>query len=115
MHDAPIACLQPLRQPLAQSRVALITTAAAYQPGTGDQGPGAPYNAAAKFYAVYSGETGQEHDLRISHVAIDRKHTTAAGMASFFPLAQLRERASPGRNAAGARRSGAMKDARTGE
>ena len=31
----------PLAKPLAASRVALITTAAPYQPGVGDQGPGA--------------------------------------------------------------------------
>ena len=42
----------PLTRPLAQSRVALITTAAPYQPSFGDQGPGAKYNAAAKFYTV---------------------------------------------------------------
>ena len=88
---------QPLRKPLAQSRVVLITTAAPYQPDKGDQGPGAPYNASAKFYTVYSGQTDQAHDLRISHVAIDRKHTTAEDMATFFPLAQLRQRASSGR------------------
>lgn len=88
---------QPLCQPLAQSRVALITTAAPYQPGKGDQGPGAPYNAAAKFYTAYSGEVDREHDLRISHVAIDRQHTTAEDMATFFPLAQLRQRAGSGR------------------
>ena len=44
----------PLRTPLARARVALITTAAPFQPELGDQGPGAPYNAAAKFYKVYS-------------------------------------------------------------
>lgn len=49
--------LQPLDKPLAECRVALITTAAPYQPGKGDQGPGAHYNAAAKFYSVYSGDT----------------------------------------------------------
>ena len=43
----------PLARPLAQSRVALITTAAPYQPGLGDQGPGAKYNASAKYYKVY--------------------------------------------------------------
>src|SRR5207248_7998659 len=48
---------RPLEKPLAQCRVALITTAAPYQPGNGDQGPRAPYNAAAKFYSVYSGDT----------------------------------------------------------
>ena len=36
----------PLRRPLRESTVALITTAAPYQPDKGDQGPGAPYNAA---------------------------------------------------------------------
>ena len=40
--------------PLDRARVALITTAAPFQPEVGDQGPGAPYNAAAKFYQVYS-------------------------------------------------------------
>ena len=38
----------PLSMPLAQARLALITTAAPFQPGVGDQGPGAKYNAAGK-------------------------------------------------------------------
>ena len=38
----------PLTAPLARARIALITTAAPYQPDKGDQGPGAPYNAAAR-------------------------------------------------------------------
>ena len=88
---------QPLRKPLSQARVALITTAAPYQPGQGEQGPGAPYNAAAKFYRVYSGETARDHDLRIAHVAIDRQHTTAADPGSYFPLAALRRQAAAGR------------------
>jgi hypothetical protein len=88
---------QPLAKPLAASRIALVTTAAPYQPGKGDQGPGAPYNAAAKFYAVYSGDTAQDHDLRISHVAIDRSHTTAEDPGTWFPLKALRERAAAGR------------------
>src|ERR1051326_5899001 len=46
-----------LPKPLSECTVALITTAAPYQPGKGDQGPGAPYNAKAKFFAVYSGDT----------------------------------------------------------
>jgi hypothetical protein len=54
---------QPLTKSLARCRVALITTAAPYHPGKGDQGPGAPYNAAAKFYSVYSGDSRIEHDL----------------------------------------------------
>lgn len=88
---------QPLRKPLAQCRVALVTTAAPYQPDKGDQGPGAPYNARAKFYAVYSGDSAVDHDLRISHVAIDRQHTSAEDLGSYFPLAALRRCASTGR------------------
>lgn len=88
---------QPLRKPLSKCRVALITTAAPYQSGKGNQGPGAPYNAAAKFYKVYSGDTNLDHDLRISHVAIDRKHTTAEDPGSYFPLAALRRAAAAGR------------------
>ena len=88
---------QPLAKPLHRSRVALITTAAPFQPGKGDQGPGAPYNAAAKFYTVYSADTTREHDLRISHVAIDRMHTTAEDPAVYFPLAELRRAAATGR------------------
>ena len=88
---------QPLTKPLSQCRIALITTAAPYQPGKGDQGPRAPYNAAAKFYQVYSGDTARDHDLRISHVAIDRMHTTAEDLGSYFPLAALRTAAASGR------------------
>lgn len=87
---------QPLQKPLGQCRVALITTAAPYQAGKGDQGPGAPYNAAAKFYTVYSGDTSRDHDLRISHVAIDRKHTTAEDSGAYFPLPEMRRAAKRG-------------------
>ena len=92
----PDVPFQPLVKPLAKCRVALITTAAPYQPGKGDQGPGAPYNAAVKFYSVYSGDSGLDHDLRISHVAYDRAHTTAVDGNSWFPLAQLRRCAAAG-------------------
>jgi D-proline reductase (dithiol) PrdB len=92
--DVPFAALA---KPLSACRVALITTAARYQPGQGDQGPGAAYNAKAKFYAVYSGDTAQDHDLRISHVAIDRQHTTAQDPGSYFPLPALRRSVESGR------------------
>jgi len=88
---------RPLAKPLSQSRITIITTAAPYQADKGDQGPGAPYNAAAKFYSVYSGDTAKDHDLRISHIAIDRKHTTAEDPATYFPLTVLRQRAASGR------------------
>ncbi len=87
----------PLGKPLSESRIALITTAAPYQPDKGDQGPGAPYNAAAKFYSVYSGDADKNHDLRISHVAIDRAHTSAEDAGSYFPLPALHKAARHGR------------------
>ncbi|MCW5660442.1 MAG: reductase [Burkholderiaceae bacterium] len=85
--------LQPLAKPLSECRVGVVTTAAPYRSDKGDQGPGAPYNAAAKFYRVYSGDTAVDPDLRISHVAIDRAHTTAEDIGSYFPLAALRRSA----------------------
>ena len=87
----------PLARPLAQSRVALITTAAPFQPGVGDQGPGAKYNAAAKFYKVYSDSTETMPDLRISHVGYDRKHTTADDPRTWLPLAALQRAVKAGR------------------
>jgi D-proline reductase (dithiol) PrdB len=122
-HDAPIAYMQrirdyyqtlgfgqpyvwahyaqvpfaPLKTELSRASVAIITTAAPYQPDKGDQGPRAPYNAAAKFYQVYSGDSARDHDLRISHVGIDRKHTTAEDAGSYFCLPLLREAAAQGR------------------
>jgi Glycine/sarcosine/betaine reductase selenoprotein B (GRDB) len=87
----------PLRVELAQARVALITTAAPYQPGAGDQGPGAKYNAAAKFYKVYSDTTASVPDLRISHVGYDRKHTTADDPRTWFPLGALHDAVKRGR------------------
>ena len=80
----------PLTKPLRECRIGLITTAAPYQPGKGDQGPGAPYNGGAKFYTVYSGDTSVDHDLRISHIGYDRIHTTATDSGTWFPLPALR-------------------------
>jgi hypothetical protein len=87
----------PLSTPLDRARLALITTAAPYQPEAGDQGPGAPYNAAAKFYQVYSISTESEPDLRISHIGYDRLHTHARDIASYFPLARLKAAVAAGR------------------
>lgn len=91
--DTPFA---PLRQPLTHTRVAVVTTAAPYQPDKGEQGPGAPYNAAAKFYQVYAGDSAHDPDLRIAHVAIDRQHTTMTDSGSWFPLPALRALAAQG-------------------
>src|SRR5215472_13397379 len=79
--DVPWA---PLRMPLDRARVTLITTAA-------------PFNAAAKFYQVYSMPTETVPDLRISHVGYDRLHTTAADPNTYLPLAQLKQAAAAGR------------------
>ena len=85
--DVPFALLE---KPLSEGRVALVTTAAPYQPDKGDQGPGAPYNAAAKFYRVYTDSIDGEPDLRVSHIGIDREHTTAEDINTWFPLKQLK-------------------------
>jgi hypothetical protein len=92
--DAPF---QPLKKPLAKSRVTIITTAVPYDPAKGDQGPGAAYNGGAKFYKVYDGDSSKQHDLRISHIGYDRKHTTATDSGTWFPLAQLLKAAASGR------------------
>jgi D-proline reductase (dithiol) PrdB len=91
------APFQPLTKPLAKACVALITTAARFDPSKGDQGPGAPYNGSAKFFSVYDGDVSEDHDLRISHIAYDRTHTSATDSNTWFPLAQLRRVAAEGR------------------
>jgi D-proline reductase (dithiol) PrdB len=85
-----------LTKPLAQSRVTLVTTASPFDPAKGDQGSGAAYNSAAKFYQVYAGDTSAEPDLKISHIAYDRKHTTASDSNTWFPLVQLKQLAAEG-------------------
>ncbi|HSM39934.1 MAG TPA: glycine reductase [Afifellaceae bacterium] len=86
----------PLGKPPAECTIGIVTTASPYQPDRGDQGPGAPYNGAAKFFSVYSGDTASDPDLRISHIAIDRAHTTAEDQGSYFPLVALRQLAAEG-------------------
>jgi hypothetical protein len=91
------APFQPLKKPLDQSRVTIITTAAPYDPAKRDQGPGATYNGSAKFYSAYAGDTRETHDLRISHIAYDRVHTSAEDSGTWFPLPQLIRLAREGR------------------
>jgi D-proline reductase (dithiol) PrdB len=91
------APFQPLRKPLKDSRIAIVTTAAPFDPAKGDQGPGANYNGGAKFYTVYDGDTSETHDLRISHIAYDRVHTSAEDSGTWFPLPQLTALAREGR------------------
>ena len=92
--DVPFHALD---KPVDECRITLITTAAPYQADKGDQGPGAPYNASAKFFALYSGDTALDHDVRISHVAIDRDHTKADDAGTYFPLPALRNCVADGR------------------
>jgi D-proline reductase (dithiol) PrdB len=92
--DVPFA---PTTKPVREARIGLVTTAAPYQPDKGGQGPGAAYNAAVKFFTVYSADSTQDHDLRISHVAYDRDHTSAEDSNTWFPLPALRRFAAAGR------------------
>jgi hypothetical protein len=77
--------------PLSRARVVLVTTAARFDPALGDQGPGAAYNAAAKFYRVYRAPMVPPPDLRISHIGYDRKHTNAADPNTWLPIAALQD------------------------
>ena len=86
----------PLAKPLAECKVALLTTAARYQPDKGPQDSRSAYNAAAKFYDVYSGDTAVDHDLRVSHVGVDRLHLSDDSNC-WFPLPALRRAVAAGR------------------
>ena len=85
-----------LSKPLRKVTIGIVTTAALYQADKGDQAPGAAYNGLAKFYSVYTASTTAETDLRISHIAYDRDHTTAADQGSYFPLRAFRQLQSRG-------------------
>jgi hypothetical protein len=86
----------PLPAPLSELRVALLTTAAPYRAEYGDQSVRAPYNAKAKFFEVYSGASEQDHDVRISHVGIDRNNLQDDPNL-WFPLPALRRARDRGR------------------
>ena len=82
--DVPFALLQ---KPLNQSTLGLVTTAVPFDASKGLQGPGAPYNAAAKFYDPYIRSIDEEVDLRIAHVGIDRRNANMQDSNCWFPLA----------------------------
>jgi hypothetical protein len=75
----------------------LVTTAALFDPAKGDQGPGAAYNGAAKFYTPYRHPVAQRADTRISHIAYDRDHTSAADQGTWLPLDALKRAEAAGR------------------
>jgi hypothetical protein len=87
----------PLSRPLARARLALVTTAAPYDPALGDQGPGAPYNAAAKFFTVFERPIRPPPDLRISHLGYDRVHTRADDPNCWLPIPALEAAEADGR------------------
>jgi hypothetical protein len=92
--DVPFA---PLKKPLNQSVLGLITTAVPFDPEKGPQGQGSPYNAAAKFYQPYKSAINQKLDLRIAHVGIDRKNANMEEVECWFPLAAARRVVEMGR------------------
>ena len=51
-----------------------------------------------------TGDTAQDHDLRISHIGYDRTHTTATDSGTWFPLPALRRAVASGRIGALAKR-----------
>ena len=88
---------KPLQKPLNQSVLGLITTAVPYDPDKGLQGPGAAYNAAAKFYQPYQNSVAGDIDLRIAHVGIDRKNANMEDSDCWFPLATAKQAVQSGR------------------
>jgi len=92
--DVPFIAVE---KPLIESRFALITTAGPLKEDAGDQGPGAAYNAAAKFYEVYTASSDDDLFLGISHLGYDRKYTTADDINAYFPLREMRYAVENGR------------------
>lgn len=94
VHDAvPFA---PLVGVLGDARIGIVTTAAPFKPGAGDQGAGAAYNGAAKYFEPFAMPVSPEPVLGISHIAYDRTHTSAADQRSYFPLQALQKLAQIG-------------------
>ncbi|MDA1076128.1 MAG: glycine reductase, partial [Proteobacteria bacterium] len=62
-----------------------------------DQGPGAAYNADAKFFTVYSRPLDPIPDLRISHLGYDRKYSSAEDPATWLPVRALQAAVVAGR------------------
>ena len=87
----------PLKKPLSDSKVALITTAAPFNPTKGPQGAGAPYNAKAKFFEPYCHRIDSDIDLRISHVGVDRQHANMEDSHCWFPINAAQEAEKQGR------------------
>ncbi len=87
----------PLKKPLNQSVLGLVTTAVPFDPSKGAQGPGAPYNATAKFYEPYARSIQENADLRIAHVGVDRKNANMEDSNCWFPLDAAKRALAKGR------------------
>ena len=87
----------PLSKPLNQSVLGLVTTAVPFDSSKGPQGPGAPYNSAAKFYEPYSRSVNEDLDLRIAHVGIDRRNANMQDSHCWFPLDAAKRAVKTGR------------------
>ena len=87
----------PLKKLLNQSTLGLITTAAPFKAENGPQGPGAPYNATAKFYQPFQQAIDGKIDLRIAHVGIDRQNANMEDSSCWFPLAAATKAVEKGR------------------
>lgn len=91
--DAPFT---ELHKPLGDSCLALISTAAPFNADLPDQGPGAAYNAAAKFFDVFATPLTPTPDLRISHIGYDRTHCAADDARTWLPNDALRSASADG-------------------
>lgn len=91
------AAFTPLQKPLNQSILGLVTTAVPFDASKGPQGPGAPYNAAAKFYDPYTRSIAEDADLRIAHVGIDRRNADMKDSNCWFPLGAAKRAVEKGR------------------
>jgi len=86
----------PLQKPLTKTKIALVTTAAIFDPAKGDQGPNAPYNGGAKFYTPYQACVEGAQKTGISHIAYDRTHSPATDEQAWLPLNALKQAAKEG-------------------
>ena len=92
--DVPFTSLQ---KPLDQSILGLVTTAVPFDASKGPQGPGAPYNAAAKFYDPYIYPINENADLRIAHVGVDRLNANMQDSNCWFPISAAKRAVAKGR------------------
>jgi hypothetical protein len=87
----------PLQKPLNQSTLGLVTTAVPFDASKGPQGPGAPYNAAAKFYDPYECSIDENVELRIAHVGVDRLNANMEDGNCWFPIGAAKRAVAKGR------------------